>query len=98
MSPLSWLWWRRELPEPFPPAPAQNPLPVAVVEQAARPEMPPTQQAAAGAEPLPGRGQEAAPREVLSSDPEARDLFLAGIRALDTMARWRRQAEGVRSG
>ena len=59
------------------------------------PEMPPSEYAATGAEPLPGRGQEAAPREVLSSDPEARDLFLAGIRALDTMTRRRREAEGV---
>lgn len=62
------------------------------------PAMPPSEHAASGAEPLPGPGQEAAPREVLSSDPEARDLFLAGIRALDTMARWRREAEGMPLG
>ncbi len=47
--------------------------------------------AVAVSETLPGRGQEAAPGEVLSSDPEARALFLAGIQALETMARRRRE-------
>lgn len=60
----------------------------------AEPETSPATTTVGATEPVPGRGQDAAPREVLSSDPEARALFLAGIQALDTMARWRRAAGG----
>ena len=89
MPLLSWPWRRGKLPEPCPPADARTPAPAAAVEQAADTEMPPAETAAAGAQALPGRGQVPDPGEVLSSDPEARDLFLAGIRALETMARRR---------
>ena len=92
MSPLNWLWWRRSLAEPSLPAPVRISVPAAVVVQVADAEMPPPE-TAAGAQPLPGRGQEPDPGAVLSSDPEACDLFLAGIHALETMARWRRDSE-----